>query len=195
MQNAECRMQTVPVRSNGVKAPRLPPRCCNCSSLHSEFRILRYATASSAGTERSFSSCGTACLILATLTSQARPSDLQRADADPVDVELVPGQAVAGAGRVRVVVVVPAFAEGQQRHPPVVGRVVARLEAARAPQVRRRVHQPGGSAGRRWCGRRCPRARRACRRRRAARGRRRRCDTQCQLESQTWNASVLRSGT
>ena len=31
----------------------------------------------------------------------------------------------------------------EQRHPPVVGRVVARLEAARAPEVRRRVHQPG----------------------------------------------------
>ena len=59
-----------------------------------------------------------------------RAEQLQR---DPADVELVPGQAVAGRHRVRVVVVVPALAEGQERHPPAVARVVARLEAARCP--------------------------------------------------------------
>ena len=43
----------------------------------------------------------------------------------------------------RVMVVVPPFAEREQRNPPVIGRVIARLEAARAPDVRRRIHQPG----------------------------------------------------
>ena len=61
----------------------------------------------------------------------------------PGDVELVPGQAVARRRRVRVVVVVPALAERQQRHPPGVARVVLGREAAAAPHVRRRVHQPG----------------------------------------------------
>ena len=53
---------------------------------------------------------------------QAEPP--QRADADPVQVELVPGQAVTRRHRVGVMVVVPPLAEGEERHPPVVGRVV-----------------------------------------------------------------------
>src|SRR6187402_1394806 len=44
----------------------------------------------------------------------------------------------------RVMVVVPPLAERQQRHPPVVRRIVARLEAPRSPLVGRRVHEPGG---------------------------------------------------
>ena len=67
----------------------------------------------------------------------------QQPDAPEVGIDLVPGQAVARGHRMRVVVVVPAFAAGQQRHPPVVARVVAGFKAAAAPQVRRRVHQPG----------------------------------------------------
>src|SRR6187551_2037177 len=43
---------------------------------------------------------------------------LQQADLDPGEVELVPGQAVTRRGRVRVVVVVPALAEGQDGDPP-----------------------------------------------------------------------------
>src|SRR5271168_3248032 len=57
----------------------------------------------------------------------------QQPDAVVVDVELVPGQAVACADGVSVVVVVPALAAGQSCYPPVVARVVAGLEAASAP--------------------------------------------------------------
>src|SRR6266545_3112543 len=66
----------------------------------------------------------------------------QGTDADPVQIQLVPGEAVTGRNRVRVMVVVPPLAEGEERHPPVVGRVIARREAARAPDVRRRVDEP-----------------------------------------------------
>ncbi len=42
-----------------------------------------------------------------------------------------------------VVVIVPSFAESQQRHPPTVARILAGLEALLAPEVRRRVDEPG----------------------------------------------------
>ena len=44
----------------------------------------------------------------------------------------------------RVVVVVPAFAEGDHGDPPVVARIVPGVEAALAPQVRGGVDQPRG---------------------------------------------------
>jgi len=44
----------------------------------------------------------------------------------------------------RVVIVVPSFAESHQSHPPVVARIVARGEPAPTPHVRGGVHQPGG---------------------------------------------------
>src|SRR5271170_6051290 len=56
-------------------------------------------------------------------------------DAVVVDVELVPGEPVARADRVGVVVVVPAFAAGEDGDPPVVARVVASLKAAAAEHV------------------------------------------------------------
>src|SRR5687767_3150862 len=59
-----------------------------------------------------------------------QPQCLQRANADPVEVDLVPREAVTRAGRVRVMVVVPALAKRQQRHPPVVGRIIAGVEPA-----------------------------------------------------------------
>ena len=43
-----------------------------------------------------------------------------------------------------VVIVVPAFAAGQQGNPPVVAGVIAGFEAARTPQVRGGIDQPGG---------------------------------------------------
>lgn len=43
----------------------------------------------------------------------------------------------------RVMVVVPALAKGEQGHPPTVARVFAGLEASPAPHMRGRVHQPG----------------------------------------------------
>src|SRR5438132_12652780 len=54
-----------------------------------------------------------------------RVEALQR---DPGDVEFVPGQAMTGRHRVRVMVVMPALAEREERDPPAVARVVARLE-------------------------------------------------------------------
>src|SRR5438105_9831123 len=45
---------------------------------------------------------------------------LEGADAPPVEINLVPGEAVARRARVCVVVVVPALAEGQERDPPTV---------------------------------------------------------------------------
>jgi hypothetical protein len=65
-------------------------------------------------------------------------------DAVVVDVELVPGEAVARADGVSMVVVVPAFPAGEERDPPVVAGVVLGLEAALAPEVGRGVDQPGG---------------------------------------------------
>ena len=65
-------------------------------------------------------------------------------DAVVVEVELVPGEAVAGADGVGVVVVVPAFAAGEQGDPPGVARVVLGVEAARAEHVGGGVDQPGG---------------------------------------------------
>ena len=50
---------------------------------------------------------------------------------------------MSGRARMRVMIVVPAFAKCQQRHPPTVGRIVVRNKAARAPQMRRRINQPG----------------------------------------------------
>src|SRR6478735_2010834 len=67
------------------------------------------------------------------------PHHAERAEqlqGEPADVELVPRQAVASGDRVRVVVVVPALAEREERDPPAVARVVLGVEAAAAPHVR-----------------------------------------------------------
>ena len=69
---------------------------------------------------------------------------LEQLQLDPGGVELIPGQAVPRRNRVRVVVVVPAFAECQQRHPPRVLRVVLGGEAAVSPHVGGRVDEPRG---------------------------------------------------
>ena len=74
-----------------------------------------------------------------------READLaEEPDAVVVDVELVPGEAVTGADGVGVVVVVPAFAAGEESDPPVVAGIVLGLEAALAPEVGCRVDEPGG---------------------------------------------------
>jgi hypothetical protein len=65
-------------------------------------------------------------------------------DAVVVDVELVPGEAVARADGMGVVVVVPAFAAGEESDPPVVAGVVLGLEAALAPEVGCGVDEPCG---------------------------------------------------
>ena len=68
----------------------------------------------------------------------------EQPDAVVVDVELVPGEAVARADGVGVVVVVPAFSSGEQGDPPGVAGVVLGLEAARTEHVGGGVDQPGG---------------------------------------------------
>src|SRR5688572_18344893 len=60
---------------------------------------------------------------------------LERADTNPVEIQLVPRETVTRARRMGVMVVVPAFSECEQRHPPVVGGIIAGLEAARTPLV------------------------------------------------------------
>src|SRR5436309_1642911 len=71
------------------------------------------------------------------------PEGLEEPQREPRGVELVPSQAVAGRDRVGVVVVVPAFAKREQRHPPRVLRVVLRGEAPAPPHVRGGVDEPG----------------------------------------------------
>ena len=79
------------------------------------------------------SSTGSGSRTLATFRSRTMPTALQELQRDPGDVELVPGQAVTGRDGMRVVIVVPAFAEGEQRDPPAVARIIARREPARCP--------------------------------------------------------------
>ncbi len=50
---------------------------------------------------------------------------------------------MADGARVGVVIVVPAFAKGQERDPPVVGGIIGGRKAATAPGVGGRVDQPG----------------------------------------------------
>lgn len=61
-----------------------------------------------------------------------------------VDVELIPGEAVARADRMGMMVIVPAFAAGEDGDPPVVAGIIAGLKAALAPKMRCRVDEPGG---------------------------------------------------
>ena len=68
---------------------------------------------------------------------------LEEPDAVVVDVELVPGEAVTSADGVGVVVVMPAFAAGQQGDPPVVAGVILGFEAAITPEVGGGVDEPG----------------------------------------------------
>ena len=74
-----------------------------------------------------------------------RQSDgAQGRDHVPVGIDLPPAQAMARGAGMRVVIVVPAFAEGEQRDEEIVGGVVAGRPALRAPEMGGGVHQPGG---------------------------------------------------
>src|SRR5262249_39713058 len=67
----------------------------------------------------------------------------QHADDQVAHVELPPAQAVPRRGGERVVVVVPALAEGHDPEEDVVAALVAALEGLRAPDVAHRVDAPG----------------------------------------------------
>src|SRR3979490_3008000 len=51
---------------------------------------------------------------------------------------------MARGNRMRVVIVVPALAKGDERDQEIVSREVFGCEAARSPEMRNRVHHPGG---------------------------------------------------
>ena len=133
---------------------------------------------------------------------QARPldvpreaADLERADANPVEIELVPRETVTRARRMGVMVVVPAFAEGQERNPPVVGRIVARRKPARRPICASPSSPARSRAGRASRAGRCPTARTGRRRTPAGRGRRSRSTSSASVDSHTCTGSRTRSGT
>src|SRR6185295_4508725 len=69
--------------------------------------------------------------------------DFQNPDLDPGDIELIPCQTVARGSGMRVVIVMPSLAEREKGDPPAVSGIIPGIEAARAPQVRGRIHQPG----------------------------------------------------
>ena len=59
-------------------------------------------------------------------------------------VDLIPSQAVTGHLRKGVMIVVPAFAKGQDRDPETVRGIVAGHKALRSPHVRGGIYEPGG---------------------------------------------------
>jgi len=69
---------------------------------------------------------------------------LKRPDTVPVEVNLVPFQAVARADGMRMMIVMPALSPREEGDPPTVGGVIAGNEAARAPGVRGGIHEPCG---------------------------------------------------
>jgi hypothetical protein len=72
-----------------------------------------------------------------------KPKSPQNPDSIPVEVDFVPRQAMPRRSRVGMVVVVPDLAKRQQRHPPTISRQIPRRKAARTPNMRGRIDQPG----------------------------------------------------
>src|SRR4029453_3346019 len=72
-----------------------------------------------------------------------KPESLQPADEQASGIEFAPAQAVEGRGRKRVVVVVPGLAEGQERQPAHVCRLVVSCEATPAEEVADRIDAEG----------------------------------------------------
>ena len=60
----------------------------------------------------------------------------------PANVDFVPHHTVPGGGGKSVMIIVPAFAEGQQCDPPVVAGIIGGFKTARTPQVRGRINEP-----------------------------------------------------
>src|SRR6202453_5517285 len=68
----------------------------------------------------------------------------ERGNAPPVHVDFIPRKSVLRGHRNGVMVVVPAFTEGEDCDPETVRGSVGCKEAARAPHVRRGINQPWG---------------------------------------------------
>src|SRR5215469_11600807 len=68
---------------------------------------------------------------------------LQNPDAIPVGVDLVPGEAVGGRCRMRMVIVVPAFTKRQQSNPETISRKITRREPPCSPRMGGGIYQPG----------------------------------------------------
>src|SRR5713101_5977548 len=73
---------------------------------------------------------------------EAEPSECQ--DSVPVQIELVPGEAVTRRLGCRMMIVVPLFSEGKHSNPEAVGRCIAGEESLRSPHVCCGVHEPSG---------------------------------------------------
>src|SRR5271155_3881016 len=71
-----------------------------------------------------------------------KPDLLEHPNGVPVKVEFVPPQSVSGRNRGGVMVVMPPVSETYQCHPPVVGRGISGIKAARPPDMRHGVDQP-----------------------------------------------------
>ena len=93
--------------------------------------------------------------------------ELQQLELDPGQVELIPRQTVARRGGVGMVIVVPAFAEGDQRDPPVVARIVAWWRSGGNPTCASRNSPAKWRAAQRRCAGSRPTGTAATRQRRA----------------------------
>src|SRR4051812_18316095 len=78
------------------------------------------------------------------LNGSGQSEELQDANTPPIEINLVPLQSMTSGSRMGVMIVMPAFAKGEQRHPPTVARILAGIKASTSPHVRRRVDQPSG---------------------------------------------------
>ena len=77
----------------------------------------------------------------------------EQVDQVVADVDLPPEESLAGGALIVVVIVVPALAEGEDRHQPVIAALVSRLVAARADQGLRENLLAGDAALSALCGR------------------------------------------
>src|ERR1700757_518582 len=78
---------------------------------------------------------------LANVPRQAKR--LQRLNPIPIQIHFVPRQPMPCRGRMRMVIVVPSFTEGEYRHQEVVRGEIASRKPPRSPHVRNRIHRPG----------------------------------------------------
>jgi hypothetical protein len=102
--------------------------------------LRRISTSVASHTDRGFV-CG---MEGASFDVPGEAEEAEDGDAVPVGIELIPGEAVTGGLGVGVVVVVPAFAEGEEGDPEAVAGGVGGVEATRAPHVGGGVDEPGG---------------------------------------------------